>query len=365
MTLALTTSDQTRLAEAVRVLASPAAARSASSWGRAASEAVVVAVGRGAAAFVAPSWDSVSATDGLDAQSVPEYERHLPYLVETGAFARCVRLGVATRREAYGPRYDEVVRSPYAQEFLPAVRSFDSVTFTAPLKARPRTHADAVQLAVTSPERGWVFGDRHVAIARLLHPAFAAGVRVHGMIADARARIRSMIDATGAAGLVADRAGRVLHRTPALEAALGLEPDREHVLAEAKRLAQAFYGGSPRASAVVRTRGARYRLVASEATDGAEPFVVMVVDPERSGTQPRVEVAQRLGLTPRQAEVAVLLAERRTNKEIAAALAVSPHTARHHVEAVLDRLGVRRDGVAAAVQTRTGGPGTGPTDAHH
>lgn len=53
-----------------------------------------------------------------------------------------------------------------------------------------------------------------------------------------------------------------------------------------------------------------------------------------------------LGLTPRQAEVAVLLAARRTNREIAAALSISVHTARHHVEAVLERLGVARGVVA-------------------
>ena len=56
--------------------------------------------------------------------------------------------------------------------------------------------------------------------------------------------------------------------------------------------------------------------------------------------------ARHLGLTQRQADVAVLLADRRSNKEIALELAISPHTARHHTENVLLRLGIsNRQGV--------------------
>lgn len=45
-------------------------------------------------------------------------------------------------------------------------------------------------------------------------------------------------------------------------------------------------------------------------------------------------------LTPRERQVAALLAARRTNREIAAALDLSLHTARHHTERVLRKCGV-------------------------
>ena len=45
-------------------------------------------------------------------------------------------------------------------------------------------------------------------------------------------------------------------------------------------------------------------------------------------------------LTPTQARVATLLADRLTNAEIALELCVRPNTARRHTEAVLWRLGV-------------------------
>jgi DNA-binding response OmpR family regulator len=52
------------------------------------------------------------------------------------------------------------------------------------------------------------------------------------------------------------------------------------------------------------------------------------------------EIRARYGLTPRQLEVARLLAEGLTNGEIAESLGTSYYTARNHAEQVLRRLGV-------------------------
>jgi DNA-binding CsgD family transcriptional regulator len=48
----------------------------------------------------------------------------------------------------------------------------------------------------------------------------------------------------------------------------------------------------------------------------------------------------RYRLTKREQAVAMLLAERRSNAEVARALGISPNTARHHTERVLAKLGV-------------------------
>lgn len=48
----------------------------------------------------------------------------------------------------------------------------------------------------------------------------------------------------------------------------------------------------------------------------------------------------RLGLTKREAEIARLLAQRASNREIAERLDVSPHTVRHHIESIFAKLGV-------------------------
>jgi DNA-binding CsgD family transcriptional regulator/predicted ester cyclase len=71
------------------------------------------------------------------------------------------------------------------------------------------------------------------------------------------------------------------------------------------------------------------------------------------------EIAERHGLTARQAEVAQLLAERRTYKEIAKALQIRPNTARRHCQAVLSRLGLhRKEDVAEVLFGRADGDTT-------
>jgi DNA-binding CsgD family transcriptional regulator len=54
------------------------------------------------------------------------------------------------------------------------------------------------------------------------------------------------------------------------------------------------------------------------------------------------------GLTPREAEVAALLARGLPNAAVARQLGISPHTARHHTQRVLAKLGVHSRAEAAA-----------------
>lgn len=59
-------------------------------------------------------------------------------------------------------------------------------------------------------------------------------------------------------------------------------------------------------------------------------------------------------LSEREKEVLGLIAEGYTNKEIAAALVLSPFTARNHVTRILEKLGVSRRSEAAAQAVRLG-----------
>lgn len=54
------------------------------------------------------------------------------------------------------------------------------------------------------------------------------------------------------------------------------------------------------------------------------------------------ELQKHAGLTAREAQVALLMAERLTHTEIASELAIKPNTARRHCEKVLFKLGVKR-----------------------
>jgi DNA-binding CsgD family transcriptional regulator len=66
----------------------------------------------------------------------------------------------------------------------------------------------------------------------------------------------------------------------------------------------------------------------------------------------RANVTDELGLTPREREVLVLIAEGRTDRQIAEALFISPRTVAMHVSSILAKLGVTNRGGAAAVAHR-------------
>jgi DNA-binding NarL/FixJ family response regulator len=59
-------------------------------------------------------------------------------------------------------------------------------------------------------------------------------------------------------------------------------------------------------------------------------------------------VTERYGLTRREAQVARLLAQGRSNQAIARELNISAHTARHHTQRILSKLEVHSRGEAGA-----------------
>ncbi len=70
------------------------------------------------------------------------------------------------------------------------------------------------------------------------------------------------------------------------------------------------------------------------------PVVLVFVQPLKD-TLPHDDVLRsRFGLTRKEVRVARLIAEDKTNEQIAAALSISPHTSRHHTERILAKLGV-------------------------
>lgn len=92
------------------------------------------------------------------------------------------------------------------------------------------------------------------------------------------------------------------------------------------------------------TSGGRYRLQGSSlrpGTVGPGPAVLVLVRGTRRRLPDPRDLADRYGLTERQAQVARLLALGASNEEIALRLGISAHTARHHAQSVLERVGTR------------------------
>ena len=72
------------------------------------------------------------------------------------------------------------------------------------------------------------------------------------------------------------------------------------------------------------------------------------------GVEPAATPAEHLGLTPRETEVLALVADGRTNREIATQLYISDKTASVHVSNILRKLEVSNRGEAAAIAHRHG-----------
>ena len=95
-------------------------------------------------------------------------------------------------------------------------------------------------------------------------------------------------------------------------------------------------GRAPIQEAVVKVDG-----------EGRPAAVRAVLDAAGARDVPVSAAAPPAGLTPREAEVLVLLARGRTNKEVAAALGVAPKTVGRHAENLYAKLGVRSRAAAA------------------
>jgi DNA-binding CsgD family transcriptional regulator len=99
------------------------------------------------------------------------------------------------------------------------------------------------------------------------------------------------------------------------------------------------------------------RLLVAEIDSLARRARIELAPPPREGepdspAQQPTTVTDELGLTPREREVLALVADGRTNRQIAEALFISEKTASVHVSNILAKLGVANRGEAAAVAHR-------------
>jgi DNA-binding CsgD family transcriptional regulator len=93
-------------------------------------------------------------------------------------------------------------------------------------------------------------------------------------------------------------------------------------------------------------------LPLEQALDEAAAFLATIAEPAPPAERP--PVAEPFGLTPREREVLVLLCQRRTDREIAETLFITPRTAGFHVANVLAKLGAANRREVAALAARHG-----------
>jgi DNA-binding CsgD family transcriptional regulator len=200
------------------------------------------------------------------------------------------------------------------------------------------------------------FDERATQLLRLLLPAFKAGVDICVRMAAHRTELAHLFDGIDGPLMVFDCEGQMLQQNPAMTTLLQRErkPARFEVeIRSVARAVRALVGGdhargnrvkeSAPLSRDVQTTTADYRISGSILGSdllAPKPLIAVAVGRRARAQLTHEELQLRYGLTRRETETARLLAARRGNSEIAHVLGMSAHTARHHTEKILLKLGV-------------------------
>ena len=183
------------------------------------------------------------------------------------------------------------------------------------------------------------FSERDRALLDLLQPHLVQAYE-QSLLRPA-ARALDSVDRGGPHLVVLGRDGHVLWTSPGVEPAL----ERHFGVRDDTRLPEPLgrwiEAGCPGPLVVARD-GHRLRIDSV----GGRPAALLVSE---RATTPPVEGLRRLGLSRREAQVLALVAQGRTNAEIARTLSVSPGTVKRHLENVYAKLGVHSRTAAAAV----------------
>lgn len=208
------------------------------------------------------------------------------------------------------------------------------------------------------------FGERGVELLRLLVPALEAGITTRLRLAGRQRALEAAFEASPyGIGVYGAGRRRPQYRNRAMVQLLEEEPERRRLRAAVQAavgsLARVAAGEGPvtggldGTSRQVRTTRARYQLRLSLIGEGLftpRPAIMATLErlpPDPHTLSPRL-LRERWQLTPQEARVAVLLARGRTNRQIAAAMKLSPATTRHYTEALFLKLDVHSRAQATA-----------------
>jgi len=137
---------------------------------------------------------------------------------------------------------------------------------------------------------------------------------------------------------------------------MGRSSDEAVWAAVDQAMRRAAGGGGVAGGRRVTVGGATFNahIVQSDTRNPAQPVLVLLYPEGQMRLPPAAVLQQTFHLTPRESEVALLLAERKSNKEIARELDVTLFTAERHTERILGKLGIgsRRHVRAALLNAR-------------
>ena len=198
-------------------------------------------------------------------------------------------------------------------------------------------------------------GRRH-RLLQLLVPAFETSIQFRHRLSRVPFELATVVDTLPVPLLIFDADAREQHRNHAFRQVLGGTGDADAIARAAQQLAHGLRPSSasddlPPAQQTIRLASGMFTLRGHLGDASAHQDPVILVSIDRASALPAPEtLTARSDLTPREAEVAALMARGRTDQEIADDLVISVHTARRHASSVLQKLDLpSRAGVALAL----------------
>jgi DNA-binding CsgD family transcriptional regulator len=361
MGLQLSSTEIEQLASTIDVLVSPLAYASPGDW-MAAAMADYAALQRADKVIaIVPDGDAFTAVGRgeLWAEAFRDYVAYF-HQFEVGLYERLNAAGLQVygRADVYGT--DRIAMKPYDEfhrDWAMVYGLCDVIGMSVPTAGNPAPFALHCYRADVADR----FNERDFTLARLVSPAFKAGLRTWLTIGRRAAMLASAIDAMKDGAMIVFSNGTVAHANPALEEMIREDPEAATVRARVVHIATAVAqrslipvdAAADVPTADIETRLALYRVVATAIPEGAAgpvPAALATVVRLSDAWKSVAELADAFRLTPRECEVSVLLGKRLRTAEIAVRLGISVHTASRHIESVLRKLDVRtRDEVKAKI----------------
>jgi DNA-binding CsgD family transcriptional regulator len=351
--IVLSSSHQERFEGALRTLLSPLAYPSSLEWRIAVNRSLKQLLDADRVTFGIPGAEPDFISDeptpiGLSSDRLRPLEHRVPiseHALELGA------LNGELLQRTHLPANSAV---ECASDYIVLNEAFDWLALVAAMTPDQGIASVAQIVLHNEPSADREFGNRGLALARLLVPAFRAGIMTHCRMSEERRVLGRVMDSLSEGILVCDPRGSVVHQSAVLIRLLSDDPEGAGVLTKMRLIGQtlATLLGAPdpgRRNAAdlienVQTGRALYRVRGTIVGEGVlSPTTHILVALEQlSATLPdEAGLRERFGLTPREARVCLLIASGKTNEQIAGTLCISRHTARHHTEKVLLKLRVK------------------------
>ena len=358
-TIIFTSEDIDHLQGAMRALLSPLDAAEVNEWRTDVNLALQKLFDTGQSSFTLDGADPVSFVAGLDPSFGHDYAAFYHAIDEGAELRRKKSLQVFNRAEIFENQVDSFHQSSRIYNDFYRPHQYNDVVglWLEGPDGSQRLGGVATRAVITVAHHRYGterLGDWGLAVMRLLQPALQAGVEAYIRFMRQRSLLERTLDAFDIATALFDRDGRLLHQNPPMTRLLESDVQKDLLSENILRAARAFTGPEWHSPGrrpkqfipsvqIVETTGSTYQAKVcrlGSSLRGNDDAVLVTLEPFVPTQASRDYIRERFGLSRREAEIALLLAQRKRTAEIADLLCISIHTARRHTESIMAKLGV-------------------------